>query len=89
MNLDGVATHAKRAAAQILAALVLNLHKAPQQRLARGALAWLDHHQHAVVGLGRTQTVDAGDRRYDDHVAPLEDRPCGAHAQPVQLVVDR
>ena len=89
LNFDHVAAHAEGAAAQILAALVLNVHQAAKQRLARDALAGLEHHQHAVIGLGRSQAVDAGDRSDHDDVAALEERARGAHAQSVQLIVDR
>ena len=50
---------------------------------------FLKHQHHAVVRLGRAQAVDARDGRHDDHVAALEQRPRGAHAQLVELLVDR
>ena len=43
INFDAVAAHAERAAAQILGALVLDVHQLAQQRFARGALPLLDH----------------------------------------------
>ena len=56
---------------------------------ARDALALLEHEQHAVIGLGRAEAVNAGDGGDDDDVAALEERARGAHAQLVELVVDR
>src|SRR5207302_2660873 len=87
-NLNHVPAHAKRAPAQVFAALVLNFHEPAQERLAGNSLSRLQHHQHAVIGFRRAQAVDARDRRYDDHIAALEKRARGAHAQLIELVVD-
>ena len=89
MYFDHVPAHPEGAPAQVLAAFVLNLHEAAQQRLAGTLLPRFQHHQHAVIGFRRTQTINAGDRSHDHHVAPLEKRARRAHAQLVQLVVDR
>ena len=59
------------------------------QGFASDLLAGFEHDQHAVVGLGRAEAVDAGDGGDDDDVAALEERARGAHAQAVELVVDR
>ena len=55
---------------------------------ARSVLALFEHDQHAVIGLGRADAVDAGDGGDDDDVAALEEGAGGAHAEPVELVVD-
>ena len=65
MDFDHVSAHPEGAAAQVLAAFVLNVHEAAQQRLARGALPRFQHDQHAVISFGRTQTINAGDRGHD------------------------
>ena len=88
MDFDDVAAHAKRAAAQVFAALVLNVHQAAQQGFARDLLAGFEHDHHAEIRFGRAEAVDAGDGGDDDHVAALEERARGAHAQAVELVVD-
>src|SRR5580704_6900382 len=87
-NLDHVTAHPKRAAAQVFAALILNLHEAAQERFARNSLARFQHHQHAVIGFRRAQAVDAGNRGNDDDVAALEKRARGAHAQLIQFFVN-
>ncbi len=79
----------KRAAAQILGAVVLNFHQLAQHGFARDGLALFEHQHHAVIGFRRADAVNAGDRGDDDHVAALEERARGAHAQLVELVVDR
>ena len=56
--------------------------------LARDLLALFEHQQHAVVGFGRTEAVDATDAGDDDAIAALEQRARGGEAQLVQLVVD-
>ncbi len=89
IDFDHVAAHAERAAAQIFGAVVLNFDQLAQNRFARDGLALFEHQHHAVIGLGRAEAVDAGDRSDDDHVAALEERARGAHAQLVELVVDR
>ena len=88
MDFDAVAAHAEGAAPQIFAALVLDIDQAAEQSFAGGALARLEHDEHAVVGFGRAEAVDAGNRGYDDDVAALEEGSSGAHAQPVELFVD-
>ena len=88
IDFDHVAADAERAAAEIFAALVLNLDQLAQDRFARDGLALLEHQQHAVIRFGRAEAVDAGDGGDDDDVAALEQGARGAHAQLVELVVD-
>ena len=41
-----------------------------------------------MVGLGRTQAINAGDRGHDDHVVAVEERAGGGMAHPVDGLVD-
>ncbi len=60
IDLDDVAADAEGAAAEVVVvALVLNLHQLAQHLIAADALSALERQQHAVVGLGRTEAVDA------------------------------
>ena len=89
IDFDRIAAHAESAAAKILGAFVLNFDELAQDRFARDGLALFEHQHHAVIGFGRADAVDAGDGSDDDHVAALEERARGAHAQLIELVVDR
>ena len=61
----------------------------PQHRVAPDALALVQtDRDRAVVDRG-TQAVDARDRRDDDHVAPLEERPRRRVPHAVDLLVAR
>ena len=51
-------------------------------------LAALEEKEHAVVGFGRTEAVDAGDGADDDSVSSLKETARCAEAELVQLVVD-
>ena len=88
-DLDDVAAHAKRAAPEIaIVALVENLDQLAGDLLARDLLALFQQQQHAVVGFGRAQAVDAAHAGDDHAVAPLEQRARGRQPQLVELVVD-
>jgi hypothetical protein len=89
IDLDHVAADAERAAAQVLGAIVLNLDELAQHGFARDGLPLFEHQHHAVIGFRRADTVNAGNRCDDDHVTPLEEGARGAHAELVELVVDR
>ena len=79
----------KRAAPEVaVVALVEDVDQPRDDLLARDLLAFFEHQQHAVVGFGRTEAVDAADAGDDDAVAALEQRAGGREAQLVQLVVD-
>ncbi len=88
IDFDHVAAHAERAAAQVLAAVVLDIDELAQQRFARGLLALFQHDEHAVISFGRAEAVNAGYGGHDDNVAAFEQGTRRAHAQLVQLVVD-
>ena len=59
MDFDAVAAHAKGAAPQIFATLVLDIDEAAEESFAGGALARLEHDEHAVIRFGGTEAVDA------------------------------
>ena len=72
----------------VVVALVLHLDEAPRQPLLVRALALPDRLDEGEVLLGRAEAVDAGDRRYDEHVAARHERARGRVAQLVDLLVD-
>ena len=73
VELNHVASDAKRAAAEIMiVSIVKNFDQPLEQLLAGDVLAFLEHQQHAVVSLGRAQTVDAADAGNDHAVAAFE-----------------
>ena len=51
-------------------------------------LAFFEEQQHAVVGFGRAEAVDAGDGADDDGVAAFEEGAGGGEAELVELLVD-
>src|SRR5262249_48319742 len=72
VDFDHVAAHSERAAAQVFAALVLNVDEAAKKGFPRSLVAFFEHDQHAVIGFWRAETVNAGDGSDDDHIAALE-----------------
>ena len=89
INLDHIPTHAKRPAAEIaFGTLVKNLDQLAGNIAALDLLSLFEEQQHAVVGLGRAQSIDATDRGDDQTIPPLEQRPRGREPQLVELVVD-
>src|SRR5260370_3298920 len=88
INLAHGTANAKGAAAQVLAAVVLNIDQPTKQRFAGGLLAFFQHDKHSVVGFRRTQAVNAGNGGDDDDVAAFEKGAGGAHAELVEFVVD-
>ena len=60
IDLDDVAADAERAAGElVIVPLVLNLHQLPENLIAIDPLAALERQHHAVVGLRRTEAIDA------------------------------
>ena len=89
-DLDHVAARAEAAALErVVVPLVARLDEAREQVAPVERLALAHEQQHAVVGLGRAEAVDARHRRHDHHVAPLEQAARGAEPHAVDLVVDR
>ena len=89
VDFDDVAAHAESAAAEIgFVAVVEDLDQLGDDCVARDLLALFEHQQHAVVGFGRAQAVDAAHAGDDHAVAALEQRFGGGEAQLVELVVD-
>ena len=89
-DLQRLPAHAERAAAERrVVAVVLQRDELAQQLVAVHVVALDDHLAVRVVGLGRAEAEDAGDRGDDDHVATGEQGRRGGVAQPVDLLVDR
>ena len=88
-NFDDVAAHAKRAAPEIsVSALVENFDQLAGNVLALDLLALLQEKQHAVIGFGRAQAINAAHRSHDQAVAPLKQRARGREPQLVQFIID-
>ncbi len=89
-DLHHVAPHPEGPAVKVgIVSLVLDLHQLLQDGLAPDLHAFFQIQQHAVVHLGRAQAINAGDRRHDDDVIPLEQGAGCRVPHPVDGVVDR
>ena len=89
VDLDDVAADAEGAAAEVdVVAVVEDFDQAAGDVFALDLLAAFEQQQHAVVGLGRAEAVDAADGGDDDAVAAFEERARGGKAQLVELLVD-
>ena len=89
VDLYDVAADAEGAAAEVdVVALVKDFDEAASDVGALDLLSFFEEHQHAVVGFGRAEAVDAGDRRDDDAVAAFEEAARGGETELVELVVD-
>ncbi len=89
-NFDGVAARAQHAAIEIgVVALVLQLGQVAQDLRAVDPVPHRVGLGHFQIGFGVADTVDAGDRRHDDHITPLEQHAGGGVTHPVDLLVDR
>ena len=89
-DLDDIAAHPKRPAIEVAgAAFVLQRHQVGDQLPLIDALSLSKRERHRRVGLDRTDTVDARDRRNDDHVVALEQGAGRAVPHAVDLLVDR
>ena len=90
IHFNDVASHTKCAAPELVVVpLVLNLHELAEHLLPGDALPALERQQHAVIGLGRAEPVNARHARDNNHVAALEERPRRRQAHAVDFVVDR
>ena len=82
VDLDDVAADAEGAATEVdVVAVVEDFDEAAGDVFALDALAFFEEHQHAVVGFGRTEAVDAGDGGDDDGVAAFEEAAGGGEAE--------
>ena len=87
---DYIAAHPERATPEVaVIAFVENIHQFGYDLLARYLLALLQHQQHAIVSLRRTQPVDAANARHDDAVPAFEQRLGSGEPEFVEFVVDR
>ena len=88
-NLNHIAAHAKGPAAKVaVIALIEDLHKFAHDVFTLDLLALLQKEQHAVIGFGRSQSVDATHRRDNDAIAPLKQRARGRKPELIELVID-
>ena len=88
-DLDHVAAHAEGPPAEVaFGTLVEDLDQLAGDVLAPYALSLFQEQQHAVIGFGRAQAIDAAHGGDDHAIAPLEQRPGGREPQLVQFVVD-
>ena len=88
-HLQRVTAHPEPAPRQVgVVALVLHVHEAPQDGAVVVGLAVAQHQQLVLVLVRATETVDAGHRGHDHHVAAGEQRRGGRVPQPLDLVVD-
>ena len=82
VDFDDVATDAEGAAAEVdVVAVVEDFDEAAGDVFALEALALFEEEEHAVVGFGGTQAVDAGDGTDDDGVAAFEEAAGGGEAE--------
>ena len=87
-ELQHVAAHPELGTGQLrIVALVLQVDQVAQHAVAPVLAADLEVEHGGAVVDRCTDAVDARHRGHDDHVAPLEQRPRGVVAQPVDLVV--
>ena len=73
IDFDHIAAHPERPAAEVhIVAVVENVHQAGNDLVARNLLPFFEHQQHAVVGFGRAQAIDAAHAGHDHAVAAFE-----------------
>ena len=88
-NFNHIAAHPESAAPELaISALVEDFHQLARNVLALDLLAFFQKQQHAVISLGRSQTVDAAHRSHNQNIAPLKQRLGRRKPQLVQFVVD-
>jgi hypothetical protein len=88
LDLERVAEDAELAAHEVgVRSLVLDVDEMAKHGVAAHALAFVEAHRDGAVVDRRTEAVDARDRRNDEDVPPLEERPGRRVAQPVDLLV--
>ncbi len=82
VDFDDVAADAEGAAAEVdVVAVVEDFYEAAGDVFALEALTFFEEEEHAVVGFGRAEAVDAGDGADDDGVAALEEAAGGGEAE--------
>ena len=82
VDFDDVAADAEGAAAEVdVVAVVEDFDEAAGDVFALEALTFFEEEEHAVVGFGRAEAVDAGDGADDDGVAALEEAAGGGEAE--------
>ena len=87
-NLDRITTHTEGATREgLIVALVLLGHQVCQKLALVERVTNLHFKRHGGIGLDRADTIDAGNRCYDDHVIALQQRTGGGVAHAVDLLV--
>ncbi len=88
-DLQHIPADAKSSPVEIVVVpLVLDLHQAGQEVVAGDFLLVFHEDDHPLVGFGRAQAVDAGDRSHHDHVRTGQGGTGGRMAHLVDQVVD-
>ncbi|MBT9149380.1 MAG: hypothetical protein DDT28_00803 [Dehalococcoidia bacterium] len=89
LNLQGVTSDTEPAAGEIdIISFVLHFHQSPGNPVSVRPFSFTEVDHEAVVFLGGTQPVDAGDRGGDDHIVPAEQRAGGRVTELIDLFVD-
>ena len=89
IDLDDITAHPKAAAFEVdVIPFVLQFNQPLQQRVARDPHSGFEKHQHTVVRIRITQTVDARNAGHHDYVASFEQRTRRRHSQPIDVFVD-
>jgi hypothetical protein len=90
IDLDHIPAHSKCSTAEVdVVAFVEDLDEAAGDIFTLNLLALFEQQQHAIVGLGRAQTVDAGDRADDDGITTLEETPRRRKSKLIEFIIDR
>ena len=88
-HIDGVATHAELAPAEVLlVALVLHADQLRDRVTLAQLVTHAQRHDHAVVALGLANAVDGRHRSHDDHIAPLQQALGARQAHLLDVLVD-
>src|ERR1700738_1078539 len=88
-DFDDVSADAEGCAAEVdIVAVVEDFYEAAGDVFALEALTLFEQEEHAVVGFGRAEAIDAGDGGDDDAVAALEEGTGRGEAKFIQLFVD-
>ncbi len=89
-HFNRITPHAERPTLEsCIIALILQRNQIGEQLALLNLLTNLQLEGHGRIGLNRSNTVDTGDRRHDDHIITFQQRAGCRVAHPVNLLVDR